>query len=113
MNGPAGQTVEKVYARWHNYENLAEFAPQVRSVCRTEADVMHAVKYARENQLIVAIRGGGHNLAGRLQPCLQTRPLLAIATLIARIKTASIVPPSSMHSAYNLILVLWVYTYST
>ena len=25
---------------------------------------MSAVKYARENQLVVAIRGGGHNIAG-------------------------------------------------
>lgn len=45
-------------------------------------------------------------------PALIGITLLAIATLIARIKTASIVPPISLHSAYNLVLVLWVYTHT-
>jgi FAD/FMN-containing dehydrogenase len=38
--------------------------PAIIVRCRTEADVMQAVKYARENQLVVSIRGGGHNIAG-------------------------------------------------
>jgi FAD/FMN-containing dehydrogenase len=29
------------------------------------ADVVHAVKFARANDLLVAVRGGGHNVAGR------------------------------------------------
>lgn len=37
------QPVERVYARWHNYENLAEFVPQVRSVCRTGEKTSHWV----------------------------------------------------------------------
>jgi len=37
------QLVEKVYARWRNYENLAEYTPQVRSVCRTGQKTSHWV----------------------------------------------------------------------
>ena len=33
--------------------------------CSGVADVVHAVKFARTNNLLVAIRGGGHNVAGR------------------------------------------------
>ena len=32
--------------------------------CRDEADVVHAVNFARDNGLLVAVRGGGHNIAG-------------------------------------------------
>jgi FAD/FMN-containing dehydrogenase len=33
--------------------------------CLGAADVIHAVKFARANDLLVAVRGGGHNVAGR------------------------------------------------
>jgi FAD/FMN-containing dehydrogenase len=46
------------------WNGMIDRKPAVIVRCRTEADVMHAVKYARENQLVVAIRGGGHNIAG-------------------------------------------------
>ncbi|HEY5895023.1 MAG TPA: FAD-binding oxidoreductase [Chthoniobacterales bacterium] len=32
--------------------------------CQGTADVMRAVAFARQNELLVAIRGGGHNIAG-------------------------------------------------
>jgi FAD/FMN-containing dehydrogenase len=32
--------------------------------CAHPADVQHAVRFAREHSLIVAVRGGGHNVAG-------------------------------------------------
>ncbi len=32
--------------------------------CREQADVVHAVNFARDNRLLVAVRGGGHNIAG-------------------------------------------------
>jgi FAD/FMN-containing dehydrogenase len=32
--------------------------------CRDEADVVHAVNFARDHGLLVAVRGGGHNIAG-------------------------------------------------
>ena len=33
--------------------------------CLGVADVVQAVKFARANDLLVAVRGGGHNVAGR------------------------------------------------
>src|SRR5260221_9260574 len=33
--------------------------------CAGTADVVQAVKFARANDLLVAVRGGGHNVAGR------------------------------------------------
>ena len=33
--------------------------------CSGAADVVHAVKFARANDLLVAVRGGGHNVGGR------------------------------------------------
>ena len=33
--------------------------------CLGAADVIHAVKFAARNDLLVAVRGGGHNVAGR------------------------------------------------
>ncbi|TIP97945.1 MAG: FAD-dependent oxidoreductase, partial [Mesorhizobium sp.] len=32
--------------------------------CAGAADVIAAVNFARENRLLVAVRGGGHNIAG-------------------------------------------------
>ncbi len=32
--------------------------------CSSTADVVHAVNFARDNALLLAIRGGGHNIAG-------------------------------------------------
>lgn len=46
------------------WNGMIDRRPAVIVRCRTEADVMYAVAYARENQLIVSIRGGGHNIAG-------------------------------------------------
>lgn len=46
------------------WNGMIDRKPDVIVRCRTEADVIHAIKYARENQLVVAIRGGGHNIAG-------------------------------------------------
>ncbi len=33
--------------------------------CSGTADVMHAVKFARQNNLLVSVRGAGHNIAGK------------------------------------------------
>ena len=38
--------------------------PAVIARCAGPADVLRAVDYARENQLVVSVRGGGHNIAG-------------------------------------------------
>jgi FAD/FMN-containing dehydrogenase len=38
--------------------------PAVIARCTSSADVVQAVRFARQNDLLVAIRGGGHNIAG-------------------------------------------------
>ncbi len=38
--------------------------PAVIARCATTSDVVHAVNFARDNRLVLAIRGGGHNIAG-------------------------------------------------
>ena len=39
--------------------------PGIIARCTSVADVTAAVNFARENQLLVAVRGGGHNVSGR------------------------------------------------
>jgi len=39
--------------------------PGIIARCAGMADVIAAVNFARENELLVAVRGGGHNVAGR------------------------------------------------
>src|SRR5437660_8838750 len=38
--------------------------PALVARCAGAADVQQAVRFARENGLLVAVRGGGHNVAG-------------------------------------------------
>lgn len=38
--------------------------PAVIARCATTSDVVRAVNFAKENRLLLAIRGGGHNIAG-------------------------------------------------
>jgi len=38
--------------------------PALIARCTSPEDVVHAVKFARRNELLVSIRGGGHNIAG-------------------------------------------------
>src|SRR5215211_8204155 len=39
--------------------------PMLIARCRNVADIVDAVNLARENHLEVAVKGGGHNVAGR------------------------------------------------
>src|SRR6202022_975206 len=39
--------------------------PGIIARCSGVADVVAAVNFARENDLLVAVRGGGHNVAGK------------------------------------------------
>lgn len=38
--------------------------PALIARCATTSDVVRAVNFARENRLLLAVRGGGHNIAG-------------------------------------------------
>ncbi len=46
------------------YNGMIDKRPKVIARCTDAADVMAAVNYARENKLLLAIRGGGHNGPG-------------------------------------------------
>jgi len=39
-------------------------SPRLTARCADGADVVAAVRFGRENSLLVSIRGGGHNAAG-------------------------------------------------
>jgi hypothetical protein len=42
--------------------------PGIIARCSGVADVVAAVNFARENELLVAVRGGGHNVSGTTVP---------------------------------------------
>jgi FAD/FMN-containing dehydrogenase len=46
------------------WNGMIDRRPGVIARCTGAADVMQAVNYAREQNLLVAVRGGGHNIAG-------------------------------------------------
>lgn len=46
------------------WNGMIDKRPAVIARCRDVADVITAVEFARENGLLVAVRGGGHNAAG-------------------------------------------------
>jgi len=43
---------------------MIDRSPALIARCVSSEDVIHAVKFAREQNLLVSIRGGGHNIAG-------------------------------------------------
>lgn len=46
------------------WNGMIDKRPAVIARCTGVADVVSAMRYARENNLLVAVRGGGHNVAG-------------------------------------------------
>jgi FAD/FMN-containing dehydrogenase len=46
------------------YNGMIDRRPGLIARCADVPDVMTAVKFSREQKLVVAIRGGGHNAAG-------------------------------------------------
>ncbi|MGA7028175.1 MAG: FAD-dependent oxidoreductase, partial [Candidatus Acidiferrales bacterium] len=46
------------------YNEMIERRPRLIARCADVADVMAAVQFAREQKLLVSVRGGGHNAAG-------------------------------------------------
>jgi FAD/FMN-containing dehydrogenase len=65
----SGQLVLPEHA---DYESVREIwnhdidrRPGMIARCRGTADVVQAVRFARDNDLVVAVRGGGHNVGGR------------------------------------------------
>ena len=46
------------------YNGMIDKHPALIAYCADVADVISAVNFGRENKLLVAIRGGGHNAGG-------------------------------------------------
>src|ERR1700740_3846466 len=46
------------------YNAMIDRRPRLIARCADVADVMTAVRFGREQKLLVAIRGGGHNAGG-------------------------------------------------
>ena len=46
------------------YNGMIDRRPRLIARCADAADVIAAVNFARENDLLLAVRGGGHNGAG-------------------------------------------------
>lgn len=47
------------------WNGMFDRKPALVAQCSGAADVMHAVNFARENKLLVAVRAGGHSIAGK------------------------------------------------
>src|SRR6266508_4491119 len=43
---------------------MVDKRPALIARCATTSDVVHAVNFARDNAVLLAVRGGGHNIAG-------------------------------------------------
>src|SRR5437660_2947428 len=65
MRGPVIRAMDADYdAVRRPYNGMIDKSPAIIARCTDVADVVTAVKFARQNDLKVAIRGGGHNGPG-------------------------------------------------
>lgn len=59
---PGGDGYDRTRKVWNG---LVDKRPALIARCADADDVAHCVRFAREHGLVVAVRGGGHNIAGR------------------------------------------------
>ena len=67
--------------------------PAVIARCATTSDVVRGVNFARDNGLLLAVRGGGHNIAGNAL-CDDGLVIDLSKMKAARVDPASAAPPS-------------------
>lgn len=77
---PGDGTYDSVRRLWNG---ACDRHPAVIARCATTADVARAVRFAREHELLIAVRGGGHSVAG-LSSCdggmmIDLQPMQSIA----------------------------------
>ncbi len=66
FNGQLLQSSDPDYEHARRVHNgLIDKRPALIARCRGTSDIVDAVKVARDHRLEVAVRGGGHNVAGR------------------------------------------------
>jgi FAD/FMN-containing dehydrogenase len=66
FRGPLIQPADPAYDQARRIWNACiDRHPGLIARCAGAADVVHAVKFARAQDLLVAVRGGGHNVGGR------------------------------------------------
>jgi hypothetical protein len=46
------------------WNGMIDKKPGMIVLCKGNSDVIHSVKFAREHNLLISVRGGGHNVAG-------------------------------------------------
>ncbi len=59
---PGTEGYDAARALWNG---MFDRKPALIAECSGAADVVHAVNFARENNLLLAVRGGGHSIAGK------------------------------------------------
>jgi FAD/FMN-containing dehydrogenase len=65
LRGPVIEPTDKEYDTARKlYNAMIDKRPRLIAKCVDVADVMTAVRFARENDLLLAVRGGGHNGPG-------------------------------------------------
>lgn len=58
---PGDSGYDEVRKIWNG---MIDKRPALLARCTGAVDVINAVNFARDNKLLVAVRGGGHNVAG-------------------------------------------------
>ena len=65
LSGPVLEPVDTGYEDSRTVWNgMIDRRPALVARCRGVADVMAGVRFAREHDLLVCIKGGGHNIGG-------------------------------------------------
>ena len=59
---PGDETYDETRRVWNG---MIDHRPALIARCAGTADVVETVTFARENDLLVSVRGGGHNIAGK------------------------------------------------